>query len=986
MNIFVIANNVQTTLSSATSSTGTTFTLSSSANLPTLLAGQMMPITFTDAATRLTKEICYVTNISGTTLTVIRAREGTGAQNWSVGDGAACLPTAGTVALLQNVQAGTYNSSIDSGAVNAYSAALTPAILAYVPGAELWVNSVLNGNTGVSTLSVNGLASMPIHGVASADLQGGEIVAGYAFKVRVNSAATAFDLIETTGGSLSRGDLQAADIVSDYIVSGINPTVPSPASLSMTIPAGAAYILGQRTVLQSAAANTYPVSSDTYVSMTNTGVVAYASVANGAAAPAAPTSAINLLKVVTSPIVSPVPTITAGSSGGTLAAGTYQGAVVAYDATGYGVVSSSFSVTVVANGTMIFNWVNPLNETAMDIYATIAGSTTLGLVASGVTGTTYTYTGSVAPGAAAPTVATSNAVQVTDYITGRNPGGAYADPYYYGADPKGIVDSTSAIISAIMFSVYKGIPFAMKVAGTYVTTGVLVNFLAPVYGLSMDISDSVTLLNTSVATANSPTLAIYGIGGSFRFRGGTYNYQNPATSRQGSHCLDFRSGAFGSTGLSSVDISDVDIDFSPNFGIYVQGNNSSSSNTDCHINNIRPNKTLGDGVHVGYFNEDVRILNVSGGTNGDDVAAIINDTSFSGVTSDFSIENISSANFSSSVVHVIGGANGTIKNISGTAASSGETLMVSLIGNSSFYSSPNTNIGISGVHGSGPLTAIQAGNYSSIDGLTADDIVVSDIVTNGVVVSTVGSATVGSVTIGDKIILKGAPSSSYGILIGNAKNCNIGGGILDGFAAPLRLTNVANLNCGVFTIYNGSNTNSTGNPAVYIGGCTNIYLSEPCFYVTSSAYAYQEFYSFNGDNVKMGSNLYQSSLLSVSSTTTSGAITATAAQLAGQYLADGATQTAAFTVTTDTAVNILSAMTNAVVGTAFKWRFINNDQSSTGYAGTLAGGTGVTVGTILPNPAVPKGGYGDYVFTFTAIGSTPTLTVDCVGGNASGLL
>ena len=98
------------------------------------------------------------------------------------------------------------------------------------------------------------------------------------------------------------------------------------------------------------------------------------------------------------------------------------------------------------------------------------------------------------------------------------------------------------------------------------------------------------------------------------------------------------------------------------------------------------------------------------------------------------------------------------------------------------------------------------------------------------------------------------------------------------------------------------------------------------------------------------------------------------------------TLAAAFTVTTDTAANILAAMPNAAVGTSFEFRFINNDQSSTGYAGTLAGGAGVTVGTVLPNPAVPKGGYEDYVFTFTAIGSAPTLTVEAVGGNSTALL
>jgi hypothetical protein len=128
------------------------------------------------------------------------------------------------------------------------------------------------------------------------------------------------------------------------------------------------------------------------------------------------------------------------------------------------------------------------------------------------------------------------------------------------------------------------------------------------------------------------------------------------------------------------------------------------------------------------------------------------------------------------------------------------------------------------------------------------------------------------------------------------------------------------------------------------------------------------------------------SAIALASTTTAGAITAAAAQIAGLYLADGATQTAAFTVTTDTAANILAAMPNAVVGSAFKFRFINNDLSSTGYAGTLAGGTGVTIGTILPNPAVGQGNWCDYIFTFTAVGSTPTITVEAVGGSSLGLL
>ena len=99
---FILVNNFNTTLSAASSSTATTFTVSSSANLPTLAAGEVLPITLNDAATRQVFEICYVTGISGNVLTVERAQEGTSAQNWNVGDFIWNGPTAGT-ALLTNM-------------------------------------------------------------------------------------------------------------------------------------------------------------------------------------------------------------------------------------------------------------------------------------------------------------------------------------------------------------------------------------------------------------------------------------------------------------------------------------------------------------------------------------------------------------------------------------------------------------------------------------------------------------------------------------------------------------------------------------------------------------------------------------------------------------------------------------------------------------------------------------------------------------------
>jgi len=95
---FVFVNNYKTTVASAFSNVATSLTLASSVGLPTLSAGQVLPITLQDAATGLVYEICYATAITGATLTVTRAQEGTAAQNWLVGDRAYCAPTALSVA------------------------------------------------------------------------------------------------------------------------------------------------------------------------------------------------------------------------------------------------------------------------------------------------------------------------------------------------------------------------------------------------------------------------------------------------------------------------------------------------------------------------------------------------------------------------------------------------------------------------------------------------------------------------------------------------------------------------------------------------------------------------------------------------------------------------------------------------------------------------------------------------------------------------
>ena len=108
---FTLVNFFNTTLSAASSSTATTFTVSSSTNLPTLASGEILPITLNDAATRQVFEICYVTEISGNVLTVERAQEGTSAQNWNIGDFIWNGPTAGTALLVGNNSGMPYDIS-----------------------------------------------------------------------------------------------------------------------------------------------------------------------------------------------------------------------------------------------------------------------------------------------------------------------------------------------------------------------------------------------------------------------------------------------------------------------------------------------------------------------------------------------------------------------------------------------------------------------------------------------------------------------------------------------------------------------------------------------------------------------------------------------------------------------------------------------------------------------------------------------------------
>jgi membrane-bound inhibitor of C-type lysozyme len=90
------------------------------------------------------------------------------------------------------------------------------------------------------------------------------------------------------------------NIIRDYVESGLLGSDPG-ASLTMVIPTGVAYVGGVRVVKSSGAdlTNTYTASKDTYVDISNAGVITYVAVANGAAAPAVTANSQRLMLVVT---------------------------------------------------------------------------------------------------------------------------------------------------------------------------------------------------------------------------------------------------------------------------------------------------------------------------------------------------------------------------------------------------------------------------------------------------------------------------------------------------------------------------------------------------------------------------------------------------------------------------------------------------------------------------------------------------------------
>ena len=113
---FLFPNFYNTTLSASLSSTATTMSVTTSTGLPTLLSGQVIPLILTPKSSPgSTYEIVYVTDISGTTLTIERGMEGTSAQTWNSGDIVLCGPTGESVSPVRSWHAPVASETLPVG-------------------------------------------------------------------------------------------------------------------------------------------------------------------------------------------------------------------------------------------------------------------------------------------------------------------------------------------------------------------------------------------------------------------------------------------------------------------------------------------------------------------------------------------------------------------------------------------------------------------------------------------------------------------------------------------------------------------------------------------------------------------------------------------------------------------------------------------------------------------------------------------------------
>lgn len=200
MATLLFANNAQTSLAGAITSTALVVNLSAGTGVlfPQPSAGEYFVASFTDLATNLQTEIVWVTNITGDVATIQRGQEGTTPQAWGAGDLFGALVTAGMLdAFVQQNQLVQVTSNVfvgtDTGAVNSMVIATTQTLTSLTFGIEIDVIPTAT-NTSTAVANVNAIGPGPIIRSDGTPLLPGDYIAGVPVKLIWNG--TAFNLFQ----------------------------------------------------------------------------------------------------------------------------------------------------------------------------------------------------------------------------------------------------------------------------------------------------------------------------------------------------------------------------------------------------------------------------------------------------------------------------------------------------------------------------------------------------------------------------------------------------------------------------------------------------------------------------------------------------------------------------------------------------------------------------------------------------------------------
>ena len=252
MATLLFANNIQTTLATSITSSQTSVTLTSTAGLPSPSAGQYFVMTFTSGNTN---EIVWVINVTGSTITCIRAKEGTNGSSFASGSYASCFPTAGTqqdFVQIDQLQNGAYTFTNGAGTANALTATIASNLTATsLPNGFQFILNAANANTGAATLNLTlnptlpgsgattSTGALPIYRNGTIALTGGEITgANYlclmTYNANYNGGAGAF-VLENPYDPIT-GVVGITQVQDEYFT--YNTSGGSSDAITLTVPAG----------------------------------------------------------------------------------------------------------------------------------------------------------------------------------------------------------------------------------------------------------------------------------------------------------------------------------------------------------------------------------------------------------------------------------------------------------------------------------------------------------------------------------------------------------------------------------------------------------------------------------------------------------------------------------------------------------------------------------------------------------------------------